>query len=62
MQTKQYTLEQLQKKFKDVYVDVYRKFDWSTNELVFEVRKTSKVIKENMTLGQDVGTELAYTR
>ena len=62
MQTKQYTLEQLQKQFKDVYVDVYRKFDWSTNELVFEVRKTSKVIKENMTLGQDVGTELAYTR
>lgn len=59
---KKYTLEQIQKKYKDIYVDVYRFLDYNAGTVMFEVRKTSKTIKENMTVGQDVGTELAYRR
>jgi len=59
---KKYTLEQIQKKYKNIYIDIYRKLDYETGQVMFEVRKTSKVIKENMTLGQDVGTPLAYRR
>lgn len=62
MTTKKYTLEQIQKKYKDIYVDVYRFLDYTSGEVRFEIRKTSKTIRENMTLGQDVGTALAYTR
>ena len=61
-ETKNYTLEEVQKKFKDKYVDVYRKLDYSTGEVRFEIRKVYKEIHENTTLGQDVGTELAYRR
>lgn len=56
------TQEQIQKKYKNVYVDVYRTFDYQSGEVMFEIRKTSKTIRENMTLGQDVGTNKAYTR
>ena len=56
------TQQQVNKKYHNVYVDVYRSFDYASGETRFEIRKTSKVIKENMTLGQDVGTSLAYTR
>jgi len=59
---KSYTLEQVQKKYKGKYVDVYRFMDWNAGEVRFEVRKVSKTIHENMTLGEDVGTPLAYTR
>ena len=59
---KKLTLEQIHKKYKNIYVDVYRTLDYSTGEAVFEIRRTSRVIRENMTLGQDVGTELAYRR
>lgn len=58
----EYTLKQINKKFKDKYVDVYRKLDYKTGGVVFEVRKVYKEIHENSTLGQDVGTELAYRR
>lgn len=37
-------------------------YDYEKNQYMYEVYKTSKVIKENMTLGQDVGTDLAYKR
>lgn len=56
------TLEEVNKKYKDIYVDVYRTLDYQSGEARFEIRKTSKVIRENMTLGQDVGTENAYRR
>ena len=59
---KTYSLQELQKKFENIYIDVYRFLDWKSGEARFEVRRTSKTIAENMTLGQDVGTPLAYTR
>lgn len=59
---KLYTQEQIQKKYKNIYVDVYRILDYQSGEVRFELRKTSKTILENMTLGQDVGTEMAYRR
>ncbi len=62
MTQKIYTLEQVQMKFKDIYIDVYRKLDYASGEVRFEIRARSKTVRENMTLGQDVGTELAYTR
>lgn len=68
MKTKLYTKEQVNKKYKDVYVRFYPShYDfWNdkTNkfETVYSIVKTSKTIKENMTLGQDVGTELEYKR
>jgi len=54
---KTYTKEQVNKKYKDIYIDVYKNFDG-----LYEVRTTFKEIHENTTLGQDVGTELAYRR
>lgn len=59
---KKYTQAQINKKYNNIYIDVYRYHDWELGEVMFEVRATSKVIKENMTLGQDVGTEMAYRR
>ena len=59
---KKLTQEQVNRKYRDVYVDVYRTLDYTSGDVRFEVRRSSKIIRENMTLGQDVGTELAYTR
>lgn len=59
---KRYTLKQVQNKFRDKYVDVYRVFDYSSGDVMFEIKKVYDTIHENTTLGQDLGTELAYTR
>jgi len=60
--TKKYTLEQIQKKYKDKYIEIYRFRDYEKDCSMYEVRKVSSIIRENMTLGQDVGTDLAYRR
>lgn len=62
MKNKEYTLAEIQTKYKDKYVDIYRKLDYMSGEVRFEVRKVYKEIHENTTLGRDVGTELAYKR
>ena len=62
MTKKLYTMEQVHKKYHDVYVSITRHFDYSSGDVRFEIHKTAKTIHENMTLGQDVGTSLAYTR
>ena len=59
---KKYTLKEIQTKYNGKYVDVYRVLDYSAGDVRFEVRKVYNTIHENTTLGQDVGTELAYTR
>ena len=56
------TQSQIQKKYKGKYIEITRHFDYPTGNVMFEVHKTSNVIRENMTLGEDVGTPLAYTR
>ena len=60
--TKQLTKEQVNKKYKDKYVDVYPYYDYSTQRTMYEVRKVYQSIHENTTLGQDVGTEMEYRR
>lgn len=54
---KTWTKEQINKKFKGKYVDVYKRYDG-----LYEVRKAYSVIHENTTLGEDVGTEMEYRR
>lgn len=56
------TQAQINKKYKNIYIEFLCNYDYSTGKYFYEVQKTSKVIKENMTLGQDVGTNLEYTR
>lgn len=57
-----YTKEQINKKYKWKYVEIAKTFDYTKQIDLYEVRKTSKVIKENMTLWEDVGTSKEYTR
>lgn len=56
------TQSQVQKKYKNIYVEFLSNYDYTTRQILYEIIKTSKVIRENMTLGQDVGTELEYNR
>ncbi len=56
------TKEQINRKYKGIYVEINSTYDYSTQKNTYEVVKTSKTIRENMTLGQDVGTNLEYTR
>jgi hypothetical protein len=51
------TKEEVNKKYKGKYVEVYKNYDG-----LYEIRKVHKKIHENTTLGEDVGTELAYRR
>jgi hypothetical protein len=59
---KKLTQEQVNKKYKGKYIEVIRTYDYEKQQNLYEVVKTSKVIKENMTLGEDLGTSLKYRR
>tara|TARA_R100001244_G_scaffold76520_2_gene60779 strand:+ start:588 stop:767 length:180 start_codon:yes stop_codon:yes gene_type:complete len=56
------TKEQINKKYKGKYVEIYPSWCHETGKQLYEVGKTSRVIRENMTLGEDVGTENEYRR
>lgn len=56
------TAKEIKRKYKDKYLDIYEVFDYDTKQSKYEIRKVYDTIHENTTLGQDVGTELAYTR
>jgi hypothetical protein len=56
------TQEQVNKKYKGRYVAFSQSYDYVTGEYDYTITKTSRVIKENMTLGEDVGTALEYRR
>ena len=60
--TKLLTLKEVQTKYKDIYICVNRVLDYDSGGLRFIVTNRSRTIKENMSLGQDIGTEIAYTR
>lgn len=62
MKNKKLTCEQVQKKYKDKYIEVSYTMDYEKGCNMYTVHKVSNVIKENMTLGKDVGTLLAYRR
>lgn len=48
-----YTEKQLCKKFKNVFIDVYPKYDYAEQCWTYEVRGTSKTIRENYNLPED---------
>lgn len=57
-----YTKEQINKKYKGRYIEIYKTFDYTNKQWLYEVGKTFKDIHENTTLGEDVGTEMEYMR
>ena len=59
---KKLTQNQVNKKYKNIYIEISSTYDYSEGQNLYEIIKTSKVIKENMTLGQDVGTSMEYCR
>jgi len=56
------TQQQVNKKYKGKYIEVLSTYDYSEQRNMYEVLEVSSTIKENMTLGQDVGTSLEYRR
>ena len=59
---KKITKGQVHKKYVNRYIEFNSTYDYSKQEWLYEVNKTSKTIRENMTLGQDVGTAMEYCR
>ena len=59
---KQYSAKEINRKFKGVYVEVISSYDYPKNCDMFEIVKKSKTIRENMTLGEDLGTPMEYCR
>lgn len=59
MVMKALTKEQVNKKYKGKILSTY---DYSKGINLYEVVKVSSTIRENMTLGEDVGTSLEYCR
>jgi hypothetical protein len=56
------TKEQINKKYKGKYIEFTSIYDYSKKINIYEVIKVSPTIRENMTLGEDVGTSLEYCR
>jgi hypothetical protein len=56
------TKEQVNKKYRGKYVELLSTYDYSLGVTMYEVIKVSSTIRENMTLGEDVGTSLEYCR
>lgn len=59
---KKLTQDQVNKKYKNIYIEISSTYDYSEGQNLYEIIKKSKTIKENMTLGQDVGTSMEYCR
>ena len=59
---KKLTQNQVNKKYKNIYIEILSTYDYSEGQNLYEIIKTSKTIRENMTLGQDVGTSMEYCR
>lgn len=56
------TKEQVQKQYKNKYIDVYATWDYKTRQNMYEVRHVYNEIHENTTRGEDVGTDNEYMR
>lgn len=56
------TKEQVNKKYKGKYIEVYRTHDYSKQVDIYEVKRVYSKIHENTTRGEDVGTQYEYTR
>lgn len=54
--------KQVNKKYKGKYIDIIKRYNYSKQEWEYEVLKSYSTIRENTTLGEDVGTNLEYMR
>jgi hypothetical protein len=59
---KKLTQKQVNTKYRYRYIEFTQTYDYTKQERLYEIVKTSNTIRENMTLGQDVWTDMAYTR
>jgi hypothetical protein len=53
MAKKQYTAEQLKKKYKGQFIHTHAVYDHSKKRWLYEVRRASKIIRENCNLPED---------
>lgn len=60
--TMKLTKQQVNKKYKGKYIEIYKSYDYSNKEYLYEIGKVYSVIHENTTLGEDVGTSMEYMR
>lgn len=56
------TQTQVNKKYKGVYIEINKQYDYSKQQRMYTVGKKYKTIHENATLGEDVGTAYEYAR
>jgi len=56
------TKEQVNRKYKGKYVEIIATYDYSRRAFIYCVLNSYESIRENTTLGEDVGTALEYTR
>lgn len=59
---KELTKEQVNKRYKGIYVEFSERYDYSLKKSFYTIGRKSKTIRENMTLGEDVGTPMEYRR
>jgi len=61
--TKKLTQSQVNKRFGGKYIKFIKTYDYTRKCWLYEVdKRTFKEIRENTTLGEDVGTNLEYSR
>lgn len=56
------TLTQVNKKYKGKYIQFEKRWDFEKRQFNYKVLKAFSQIRENTTLGEDVGTSLEYCR
>jgi len=54
--------EEVNRKYRGKYIEIYKHWDHKDNCFKYEVRKAYKTIHENTTLGEDVETIYEYRR
>lgn len=59
---KKMTQKQVNKKYYWKYVQFMKQYCYESKQRTYEIVKTSRVIMENTTLWQDVGTSMEYCR
>lgn len=59
---KELTKEQVNRKYRGYYVEIDQRYDYQQKKWFYTVLKKHKTIKENTTLGEDVGTDMEYCR
>jgi hypothetical protein len=60
--SKPMTKEQVNKKYKGQYVEVTKQYDYQKQAWEYTIQCAYRSIRENTTLGEDVGTEFEFRR